>query len=62
VFERDFLDTPAPDENATSITPLINGLTGPRFNCSSGELLDICLSKPVVFLSLFRFYLDKVVS
>lgn len=36
-YERGFLDTMAPKENITSITPTVNGNPGPLYNCSKGE-------------------------
>jgi hypothetical protein len=32
VYEAGFLDTLAPKENITTITPLINGFPGPKYN------------------------------
>ncbi|KAG0600056.1 hypothetical protein M758_11G003900 [Ceratodon purpureus] len=35
-YEAGFLNTLEPLENATSITPTINGYPGPKYNCSKG--------------------------
>jgi hypothetical protein len=36
-YLKGFLNTSLPRENATTITPTINGFAGPLFNCSQGE-------------------------
>ncbi len=42
VYELGFLYTTVPAENVTTITPTVNGLPGPLYNCSNGELLCDC--------------------
>ena len=44
VYELGFIDTPNPAATASraSVSPIVNGATGPLWNCSTGKLFLPC--------------------